>query len=408
MSNEKKKHPVRVLLFDHTAELGGGEIALADLVKRFDRERVNPIVVLASHGPLEDLLRDHVPVHILPMAAGVVHARRDSLGVASLGQISAVRDAISYIRRLGEFIEQHEIEIIHTNSLKASVLGGIAGRLKRRKVVWHLRDRIADDYLPAKVVTVMRQLARILPHLVIGNSRATLETLHLSRTPTAIVPSGVDLAKFFVPEPFDGSSSGAAPRHSTIGIVGRICPWKGQHIFIEAAAKVHRAWPGARFQIIGAALFGEHDYDLELHRLVENAGLTEVVEFLGFQKNVAPLIRSLDILVHASVVGEPFGQVIVQGMASGKPVIATNGGGVPETVLDGDTGILVPMGDSDAMAKALCALLADPAAARRMGERARQRVLDHFTIEQTAQKVTGVYERVLARDAAQTEINGSV
>ena len=163
-----------------------------------------------------------------------------------------------------------------------------------------------------------------------------------------------------------------------------------------------------RFQIIGAALFGEHDYDLELHRLVENAGLTEVVEFLGFQKNVAPLIRSLDILVHASVVGEPFGQVIVQGMASGKPVIATNGGGVPETVLDGDTGILVPMGDSDAMAKALCALLADPAAARRMGERARQRVLDHFTIEQTAQKVTGVYERVLARDAAQTEINGSV
>ena len=77
---------------------------------------------------------------------------------------------------------------------------------------------------------------------------------------------------------------------------------------------------------------------------LKTAGLTGVLEFAGFQSDIAPFIRGLDVLVHASTVAEPFGQVVVQGMACAKPVVATNGGGVRETMLDGVTGLLVPNG----------------------------------------------------------------
>lgn len=100
-------------------------------------------------------------------------------------------------------------------------------------------------------------------------------------------------------------------------------------------------------------------------------------------------------MVHASTKGEPFGQVIIEGMAAGKPVVATNGGGVPEIVEDGRTGILVPMGDVQAMAEAISQILSDPVEARAMGIRARQRVADHFTLQQTARRVEAVYEEVL-------------
>jgi glycosyltransferase involved in cell wall biosynthesis len=296
-------------------------------------------------------------------------------------------------------LKDRHIEVLHTNSLKAFVLGGIAARLQRVKVIWHVRDRIANDYLPNKVVWLMRRLAKILPHFVIANSRATLDTVGLNGArPAMVIASGVDLSKFSPSVALASASD--EPNSSvskTVGLVGRICPWKGQHIFIEAAAIVHAHWPNVRFQIIGAALFRENDYDSELRRTVEQRGLGQVVEFTGFQSDVARAISGLDILVHASTVGEPFGQVIVQGMACEIPVIATNGGGVPEIVQDELTGLLVPMGDAPAMAEAICRLLEDESFARRMGILGRKRAVEHFAIERSTEKLMDVCERVAGR-----------
>jgi glycosyltransferase involved in cell wall biosynthesis len=123
--------------------------------------------------------------------------------------------------------------------------------------------------------------------------------------------------------------------------------------------------------------------------------LTEVVHFAGFVKDVPARIAQLDIVVHASTTGEPFGQVIIEGMAQQKPVVATNGGGVPEIVEDGVTGMLVPMGDAPAIAKAVEYLLENPQSAKAMGVQGRKRVLADFTIQTTARKVEAVYRQVL-------------
>ena len=155
-----------------------------------------------------------------------------------------------------------------------------------------------------------------------------------------------------------------------------------------------KRFPLARFFVIGAALFGEDQYDDEVRRLPTQLGIQDCVEFTGFRNDIGQAVAGLDLLVHASTKGEPFGQVIIEGMAAGKPVVATNGGGVPEIVEDGETGILVPMGDIQAMADAICQIVSDPVRAKAMGIRGRQRVADCFTLEQTARRVEAVYAEI--------------
>lgn len=386
--------PLRVMLFDHTAQLGGGEIALYDLVRFFNRTLVTPIVVLAAEGPLADKLRQlgNVQVIVLPISSSVLKSKKDSLGVGTLMQLGNVLRSCAYILKLAGLIRRYKVHLVHTNSLKSDILGGIAGRIAGRRVIWHIRDRIEKDYLPAKVVALMRKLARILPVYVIANSTATLATVHLdSKIPGRAIASGVDMTKF---ETGATSATSAQTNHPLIGIVGRLCPWKGQHIFLQAAAILHRSWPAVRFQIIGAALFEEQFYVDELKALTAELDLTDVVEFTGFRSDVNMLIQQLTVLVHASTTGEPFGQVIVQGMAASKPVVATNGGGVPEIVVDGVTGYLVPMGDAAAMASSINTLLAAPEEAAEMGRKGRERILQKFTIESSARAVEEVYAAV--------------
>jgi glycosyltransferase involved in cell wall biosynthesis len=388
-----KTIPLRVLFFDHTAQLGGGELALVDLVRHLDRTLVTPIIVLASEGPLHEQLQDLAETHILMVGTDIVKTKKEELGYLSLLRLRGISRMIRYSFRLAAFIRRSDIDLIHANSLKADILGGIAGKLAGRPVIWHVRDRIEEDYLPKPAVRVFRLLCRVFPAYVIGNSNATLTTLHLGqRTPATAIASGVDMSGYP-----DQPAASTPTLNTRIGIVGRLCPWKGQHIFLQAAAMVARRFPATRFQIIGAALFGEESYEEEIRRLSSDLGLESLVEFTGFRSDVKELLQHLDIVVHASTTGEPFGQVIVQGMAAAKPVVATSGGGVPEIVIDGETGILVPMGNASAMASAICRLLEDPKLAREMGIRGRQRVLDRFTIVQTAHQVENVYAWVARR-----------
>ena len=136
-------------------------------------------------------------------------------------------------------------------------------------MIWHIRDRITEDYLPRSAVKVMRTLCRMIPDFIIGNSAATIETLQLMGTrPSMPVASGVNISAYEQA----GTSSGSTAGQITIGLAGRICPWKGQHIFLQAAAEVHKRFPQTRFQIIGAALFNNSSTN-ENARPRPNAGV---------------------------------------------------------------------------------------------------------------------------------------
>lgn len=391
--------PTTVLFFDHTAKMGGGEISLLNLVTHLDRRYFEPVVVLASEGPLGEKLREAgVETHVLPLSDQISGVRKDSLTGWRAVSGDQVGEIVRYIWRLRGFARARGADILHTNSLKADIIGALAGRLGGLPVVWHVRDRIADDYLPSLAARVFRVSCRFLPDYVLVNSVSTLDSLHLPTARRArvvyngVVHDGLPLTMEDDEESHE-KEEGAAT--NCIGLVGRISPWKGQDIFLRAAAMVLEKYPDTRFQIVGAPLFGEEEYEAELHRLSAELGLENSVEWLGFRSDVMSLVSQMTMLVHASKTGEPFGQVVVEAMIAGRPVVATNGGGIPEIVLEGQTGLLVPMNDAPAMAAAMLCLLDDPALARELGRAGRTRAAENFTIGHTVAKISRFYDDVL-------------
>ena len=393
----------KVLFLDHTATLGGGELALLQIVANLDKNRYQPTVVLFSEGKLVARLEEAgIETQVMPLNSEVTETRKDSISPRSLLKVHTVKETLAFAFRLAQFIRKNNFDFVYTNSLKSDIIGGLAARLAGRPVIWHIRDRIDEDYLPLPVVRTFRALCRLVPDYVLANSDATMQTLRLPRQGrAATVYSGIDAAHCVVPDAVRGDVTAPVapqrpPTAPRIGLVGRISPWKGQHIFLQSAAQILKQFPDAKFQIVGAALFDEKGYEKEVRQMVCSLGLCDAVEFTGFRSDVPELMANLDILVHASTSGEPFGQVVVQGMAAGKPVVATNGGGIPEIVVDGLTGLLVPMSDADSMAAAISHLIREPALARQMGLMGRQRVLEQFTIDHTIFKVEQVFDAVFS------------
>jgi glycosyltransferase involved in cell wall biosynthesis len=174
-----------------------------------------------------------------------------------------------------------------------------------------------------------------------------------------------------------------------VGILGRLAPWKGQDVFIKAFAAAF-ADSNERAIIIGSALFGEDEYERTLFALVKELGLEDRVDFLGFREDVDSELGQLDVLVHASLSAEPFGQVVLQGMAAGLPVVATLGGGPSEVVTDGEDGMLYPPGNVEVLVQYLQMLAKDPSLRHRLGAAGR-RTAEQFTPERIAPTLLTAY-----------------
>jgi len=378
---------LRVVYLDHVAELSGGELALARLLPALTE--VDAHVILAQDGPLVGRLRGAgISVEVLALAEHARALRRAKLRPRDLPVSSLV--AAGYVIRLTARLRALQPDLVHTYSLKAGVYGTIAARLARLPVVWHLHDRIAPDYLPRFGVRLVRSLVRRVPQAVIANSRSTLATVpgrDGGSQVRAVVASPLP-ARPYHPRPPE-----AGRRAFVVGMVGRLMPWKGQHIFIEAFA---RAFPDgmASATLVGGPLFGEEGYERALREQARAAGVGERVEFRGHTDDVPAELVAFDVLVHASVTPEPFGLAVVEGMAAGLPVVATAAGGPSEIITDGVDGLLVPPGDVAALAGALRRLAAESDLRRRLGQAASTRAR-LFHPDVVADETMAVYRRAL-------------
>jgi glycosyltransferase involved in cell wall biosynthesis len=253
-------------------------------------------------------------------------------------------------------------------------------------MVWHVRDRIAADYIPRPAVRLVQSMIGRLAGGVLANSEATLATLAAARDGQQryVIPDSVELSPY-APAP--------GTQEMVFGMLGRIAPWKGQDLFLRAFAAAFAGGP-ERAVIVGTPMFGEQDYELELHELVASLGLEGRVEFRGFREDIWRELASFDALVHASLIPEPFGMVVLEGMAAGLAVIAPDEGGPAEVIDDGRTGRLFASRDQQSLAAAMRALREDPGARERLGAAARRAVED-YRPETIAARIEHVYERVL-------------
>jgi glycosyltransferase involved in cell wall biosynthesis len=376
----------RVVYLDHVAKLSGGELALLRLLPALTE--VDAHVILAEEGPfVERLLAAGISVEVLPMPARGRDLRKDRVGARKL-PLGAAVDVAVYTVRLARRLRKLNPDLVHTNSLKAGVYGTLAARLAGVPAVWHVRDRIARDYLPRSAVGLIRALTRTLPHLVISNSESTKATL--TRRGQSLV-IGEALGTEAMPHPEDSNK-----RALVAAMVGRLTPWKGQDVFLRAFAEAFPDGP-QRAVIIGAAMFGDGEiaYAERLHRLVSSLGIGARVDFRGYRDDIASELRSASVLVHASTIPEPFGQVVIEGMRAGLPVVATRGGGPEELITDGIDGLLCTPGDVAEMSRLLLRLDAEPELRRRLVRAGSQRALD-FSPSVIAQQMMAAYHLVLA------------
>jgi glycosyltransferase involved in cell wall biosynthesis len=346
-----------VVVLDHTSVLSGGELAIARALDGV-HGRAAVHAILATDGPLVARLESAgASVEVLELDDETRRLPRDEVSAWRLRPRAAMT-TVRYVVSLAHRLRQLHPDVVHTNSLKSALYGGAAARIAGVPCVWHVRDRIESPYLPKGAVRLVRAAARVLPSVVVANSPSTLEAL--------------GVAGRVVPSPLDPSIAPTPPPQRDVPaflVLGRLAPWKGQHLAIEAFAS---AFPtgGATMRIAGAALFGEERYAASLPALAERLGVADRVELCGFVEDVASLLEGADVVVHSSVLAEPFGQTVLEAMGAGRPVIAAGAGGAAELVTDGVDGLHYVMGDRDALAWAMRRLAGDRALRASLGEAA--------------------------------------
>lgn len=383
----------RALVIDHTAREGGAETALARLLHALPYAAEHVRVLLFENGPLR-LRLSAIGIHtaVLEFDSSINAASRAS--VAGVGAIRAAWTAVRFVPQLVRAIRGADPDIVVANSLKSAVLTAVAAPLASRRWVWHLHDRLATDYLSGSLVALMRGIAVLGPVRIVVNSEATRATLpRCAQKRSVVAYPGLDEESFV-----DSIPARTGP--PLVGIVGRISPTKGQKEFVRAAALVARKRPDVRFVIIGDALFGEDTYRQEVVDLADALGLEDRIEFAGWVDDAPTRMSHLSVVVHASPVAEPFGQVIVEAMARGVPVVATSAGGVSEILQSQGApatgwqrtalGIVVAPADHESLADAIGDVLGDPDAAVERAIAARQ-AAEAFRISSTARQVADAW-----------------
>jgi glycosyltransferase involved in cell wall biosynthesis len=361
----------RVVLISASAKPGGAERGFATLARLLPAHGWEPIPVLLEDGPLRDWLEP--PVTVL-----------DAGRTRNLLRTGAT------IRELARIMRRNDAAAVVSNLSKTHVYGGAAAALAHVPAIWWQRDL-------ARGSAVERVAARVPAAVVVCNSEASAAAqrrLTPGREVVAVYP-GASVA-----EARGALGSGRAIREQlgwddafVVGIVGRLQPWKGQRAFLEAAALIAAQRPDARFAIVGGAILGwEGDYPDELRRLAAGLGIADRVHFAGHQDDVFPWYDALDVVVHAST-AEPFGRVVAEAMALGKPLVAATTGGALEIVENERSGLVVEPGDAKAIAAAVLRIGSDPELASRLALGAVTRS-QRFTPERAAAEFAAVLDGV--------------
>jgi len=387
--------PARRILYVHTtSEIGGSDISLTQIVERLDRARFQAVVALPSEGPLIPRLeRAGAEVVVLPRMRKLTSRKgRAWLAVFAAGYPFGAAALASVVRSRG-------IDLVHTNTIH-NLYGWAAARLTGRPHVWHVREIVWQN---AVLRRVERWLALHFSSRIIVTSDAVgrlFESDGVRPAQVVKIENGVDTVRFAPDGPAGVRRDFHIPDGAPlIGTAARMDVWKGLEDFIEAASTVHRTRPDVRFVIAGGPIQGLEDYESQLRALARARGLDDVLCFTGWRyghDDMPAFHRSLDVFVLPSREPEPFGLVVLEAMASARPVIATAHGGPVEIVVDGSTGLLVEPRSPQALAAAMLALAADPERARTMGEAGRARVIERYGIDRTAARIQVLYEEVLA------------
>ncbi len=313
------------------------------------------------------------------------------VGVIPAGRLREPLPFARAVRQLATWIRETRPTAVLSWMTKAHLYAGPAARLAGVPAVWFQHGITGGNWLD-------RLTSRIPAAGILCCSEAAEQAQRRLRpvTPTEVVTPSVGLDRFSeaaLPSP--GACREALeldPTAPTVVMVARLQRWKGVHVFVEAARKVRATHPDAQFVVVGGAHALEPDYADEVQAASARNG--DVVLFAGYRSDVPLWMQAADVIVHASIEPEPFGIVLLEGLALGKPLIASNAGGPIEILRDGE-GRLTPPGDASALAGAISDLLSEPESERQERARRARARAEAFSADGLPARLEAAIDRLL-------------
>jgi glycosyltransferase involved in cell wall biosynthesis len=397
---------VRIVFLSPSGELGGAETALLDILAaiRDGRPDWALAMIAASSGPLVAKAAAYSDAEGMPFPN--LLARLGEWGTRGsitsrlrlgAGLLAAAAPAFIYERRLQERLRDFNPDIIHSNGLKMHLLGARA-RPPNAKLVWHLHDYPSARRLTARLLS--SQTHRCDAMLANSESVAADARQRFGRgVPVHTVYNAVDLERFNPVGPCADldALAGLPPLGEAglrIGLVGTFARWKGHGVFLDALARL-RDLPNVRGYIVGGSIYhtDASQYSREqLGAYADSLALGDTVGFTGKVDDVSAVLRALDIAVHASTQPEPFGLVIAEAMACGRPIVVSRAGGAAEIAQAG--AVFHELGNSAELANRLRELAADPARRASLGVEGRAAAVRLFSRTRLRDTLIPVYERL--------------
>lgn len=371
--------PIKVLFVIGSLGLGGTEGQVLELLSRLDRRRFQPaLCVLFETGPLlADVEAGGIERLLLRIQKGP-HVLRTAWTVAKAAL------------RLRRFLREGEFAVVHGFLFYGYIFSTFCARWAGTPVILSSR-RSLGMFKERQDARLLERLANRWTHLVIANSEAVradaIRREGLDPEKVVVVLNGVDLPRFS-PERDPAESRralGLPPEGPVVGMLANMIYYKAHEVLLQAARRVREAVPGVRFLLVG-----DGPLRPAIERQIAAWDLGRNVLLLGQRRDVPEILAALDLAVLCSR-EEGLPNALLEAMAAGRPVVATAVGGVPEVVVPGETGLLVPPDDPEALAGALVALLGDPSRAREMGRAGRDRAAKHFSAEGFARRMEAIY-----------------
>ena len=385
---------IRLLNVVPTLLCGGTETQFMTLARALAPDRFDVrFACLRQLGPFVDELSQRV----IPL---------QEYSVSTFRSVNALRQQAKFARD----VRRNATDIVHTYSFYGNVFAIPPARLAAPVVVASVRDR--GLYLTPMQQRVQRYVCRLADRVLV-NAEAVKSWLvgdGFSASRITVIPNGIDMSRFNGPaDPITVRRSLGVPDNAPlVAVVSRLHRLKGIEDFLDAAAMIAAMRPGVRFLVVGEPSPVDNiAYLDELSARAERLGIGDRVIFTGLRDDVPALLSAVDVSVMPSL-NEALSNVLLESMAAGAPVVATDVGGTTEALQHDRNGLLIPPGNPAAIAKAVERLLSDRPLARALGARARQAIVDKFSLERMVAATAAVYEDLLARKQRRPVVPGEV
>ncbi len=396
MENGEESVFVKVAYFHHSGDLYGSSKSLLYLLGELRKKEVDPLVILAEDGPFRQLLKEKGFAVELVEEIPVLRRKMLRSTVALFSFFYGFTRALPRICRI---LRDNKIELIHSNDLVVGLAPGMAAWALKIPHVWHVRSNLGEFRLFS---FLMRRLVRSFSTALIGVSQSVVRQVGTgSSTGIRLVYNGLPPEIIGRRLPFDTSFReryALAADDIVICCVGRINGWKGQNFLARAVASIRDELPDSvKLLLVGDPYPGSEFHQSQLEELIQLLGIRERTTQISFVTDVRSVYEAIDILVVPSVIPEPFGLVVVEGMTYGCPIIAANHGGPSEILQDQRTGLLYEPGDLAGLAARIRQLVADKELRLKLGANAVKFMEHSFSITETADRVYDTYRFCLNR-----------